>query len=253
MLTRLDRPKQVRYPRFITTVLSLSAAASTMSPSTHAQGSSTKTPPISYSVQHGTVNVILAQGSNLVAVTDSMLTQGTEHDPSGIKLFKLNDKVICTMAGLYRSPGAMQSATLEAAIPQIIARFTNRVQSKYPIQILAEALEHTVTHELTYNIQALVAADASFNLSDPNLTVELTVAGFDSDGSIKIIPLTLTPFLNRYGVVYVSRPRPSGVDAPTCQFTGLTQTIPVNPGRPDAYALTVRQVSQSLSCEIVGL
>ena len=53
---------------------------------------------------YGTVNVLLANRNGLVLVTDSMLTKGEQHTPDGVKLFKVDEKTICAVAGLYGIP-----------------------------------------------------------------------------------------------------------------------------------------------------
>src|SRR5271168_5299533 len=54
---------------------------------------------------HGTINILLANKNGLVAVTDSRLSSKGRAAGSAQKLFQLDDKTICTIAGAYLVPG----------------------------------------------------------------------------------------------------------------------------------------------------
>jgi hypothetical protein len=78
---------------------------------------------------HGTVNIILANKNGLIAVTDSRLSS-----PQGLamgsaqKLFKLDSKTICTIAGQYSLGGPSQEPNEVlgmALVSRIIAQLVN--------------------------------------------------------------------------------------------------------------------------------
>ncbi len=54
---------------------------------------------------HGTVNIFLANRNGLVAVTDSRLSNKYGAQGSGQKLFQVDDRTICAIAGFYMDQG----------------------------------------------------------------------------------------------------------------------------------------------------
>ena len=54
---------------------------------------------------HGTVNVFLVNKNGLVVVTDSRLSNAAGIVGNGQKLFRIDDRTICTIAGWYSDPG----------------------------------------------------------------------------------------------------------------------------------------------------
>jgi hypothetical protein len=63
---------------------------------------------------HGTVNIVLANADGIVVLTDSMLTDENRHQlpRPGQKLFVLDNKSVCTIAGLYERAGAFKELNL---------------------------------------------------------------------------------------------------------------------------------------------
>src|ERR1700735_4007457 len=57
-------------------------------------------------VSRGTINVVLANQNGIIALTDSMVTAGRKQlrEPAQ-KLFKLDDRTVCTIAGFLSSDG----------------------------------------------------------------------------------------------------------------------------------------------------
>jgi hypothetical protein len=208
------------------------------------------------------VNVILANGHTLVAATDSMLTKGASHTPNGVKLYKIDSHTIATMAGFYGEPGPTEDDTLTVVLPQIMLNFSSRASSweKMDFTTKARILFNDIQFRLDRHLSAMVASGHTLALSDSarmaNLTLELTIAGFDLDNSIKIAEITLVPSNTDRGVEYVSMPRTLGRYTPPCAFTAGFEQLPrpwsvtnrVEEGGPVMFAVT-----DTMFCEVAGL
>jgi hypothetical protein len=152
----------------------------------------------SINLGHGTVNVFVANGDSLVAVTDSMITfNAGGHQPVGIKLYTMDDHTVCAMAGFYSEPGPDEHGRFTALIPDIMRDFIDdehrRHISHLPIALRATELQEHFEWRLTSHLQAVLASQPRFDISDPNLILELTMAGFDDNGSLKIAEITVRP------------------------------------------------------------
>ena len=61
-------------------------------------------------VAHGTINIVLANENGLVVLTDSMITAGDRQLPEpGQKLFKLDDRTVCAIAGFVSAPAPIRA------------------------------------------------------------------------------------------------------------------------------------------------
>jgi hypothetical protein len=141
----------------------------------------------------GTINVILGNENGLVVLTDSLLsTRGPDGgiqqlERPGKKLFKLDSTTVCTLAGLTEVP--IPFAELEHTIPSIL--------QQYSVQ-LTEIEEDRPTHrlsirekikELNYilaNEIQLLADIRNIPTRDTDYEVQLTLAGYDPDGTTRI-------------------------------------------------------------------
>jgi hypothetical protein len=148
-------------------------------------------------VVRGTINVVLANGNGMVAVTDSMQTLTYPSAPPkqspepGQKLFRLDDRTVCTIAGFG-------SATIPA-----MPEFTNSA-----IGILEEfknqsAANSTLTFDDKLHFIAFIFKsylEDIANLRDSghpgDYSFELLMAGYDLDGTSKIAELILTTTLS---------------------------------------------------------
>ncbi|WP_260738203.1 hypothetical protein [Tunturiibacter lichenicola] len=212
---------------------------------------------------HGTVNVILAQGGSLVAVTDSMLTRNTTpptHEPTGDKLYKIDDFTVCTMAGFYQSGGALGLKSFEVWVPQIaesyIAFASQQTNPRRAFVNKANSVTRWFSRELTIYIRALAVSDPKFDTSPGNLfnfTLELTLAGYDSDGSLKVAEITLAPRLLPGGLEFTTVEKPHfGAKLPACETSGIL-AVPIAPGTEGEIQPTIRQVGGELLCVISGI
>jgi 20S proteasome alpha/beta subunit len=149
-------------------------------------------------VAHGTLNVALGNTNGLVLITDSMATIGSAQSPEPAqKLFKLDDRTVCTIAGFLFAPSKAQAVTTETAA--IIRQYSlDLTRSGKQVSIM-EKLQ-TISFILLTRLSAL----AAFRHSDGNADhleayrFQIIVAGYDSDGIAKIGKVDLYPdFLGR--------------------------------------------------------
>ena len=211
-----------------------------------------------HSILHGTVNVILANGHTLVAATDSMLTQGTRHTPDGVKLYKIDARTVATMASLYKESGPTEDDTLTASIPQMMLEFSRRasIYERMPFRYKAEGLFSDIKFKLDRHLHAMVASNPHFSLDNPSLMLELTVAGYDLDNSIKIAEITLVPGIKNTEIEYVSKRRPFGLGTPTCASTAGLEQLPEpysDPRNLSDNGPVMFSVRNAMFCEIAGL
>jgi hypothetical protein len=220
-------------------------------PSGHAQTRQTN----SFPATHGTVNVILANGGSLVMVTDSMLSTGPLREPTGVKLYKIDDRTICSMAGLYKQPGPDVHGGFNALIPNTIATFVarNKKGIATPFKDKVEEVSEVVQLELTAHLQAVVAADRRFNIADPSYRLYLTMAGYDVDDAIRVADITLEPQRTHSGVSYVSIEKPRTPNPPLCELASRVEQLP--PPGPEGGEIgpAIHTVEKALFCDIAGL
>jgi len=142
-------------------------------------------------VGHGTINVVLGNEHGIVVLTDSMITLDHHQSPvPGQKLFKLDDRTVCTFAGFASAPGAGDFFyTQSSAIIQEFARQLASSSEPLSVEEKINALSYIFVRQLT----ALASLrDATRQATDPwSYSVQLTLAGYDPDGSPKIVQVTL--------------------------------------------------------------
>jgi hypothetical protein len=194
---------------------------------------------------HGTVNIFLANQNGLAVVTDSMLTyaDGT-HPPEPVqKLFQLDDRTICTVAGEYISD-APQRSTLDLSVARTIRSFEIELR-KHPIGSLVEKLR-----ALSFALQAQFRLNTLANIigaNDPKLLpLQLTVAGYDFDGQLKIGKLEVHSVGSGYDTNF-------GVDPPN-PIPTVASHVPAceNAGTP-APSGDIRVVERSFVCRVAGV
>jgi hypothetical protein len=202
---------------------------------------------------HGTINIILANKNGLVAVTDSMISRGTDHTPNGVKLFKLDDRTICTMAGLYDAPGPRRLKSLEMSVPQIMKDLADRMNTSPEVQSLFEKkavlLAGIFEHRLTSNLQALVAAGEDVSDIQP---LYLTLAGYDTDGSLKIAEIAFDATSSDSGAAFKPAIRPLGPFLVPCEVSVGVE--PLSHFAEERQSLLyIRKIGDPLFCEIAGI
>jgi hypothetical protein len=203
---------------------------------------------------HGTVNIIFANDNGLVAVTDKMLTWGKyeeNHAPTGTKLFKIDDSTICAMAGAYSSPGIFKELAL--LIPNVMSEYAHSQQVRGKIMPISfdfkfELLTRVFEHSLTGNLQSRIAFDPALPLEKES-DLELTLAGYDLDGTLKIAQVKLSPVKTPSGISYAASPIPLHAYVPSCEVTaGFEERTLIHDDLPRP-----REPRRTLFCSVVGL
>jgi hypothetical protein len=140
---------------------------------------------------HGTVNVVLANASGIVVLTDSMLTDQNGHQlpEPGQKLFVLDDNSVCAIAGLYQGAGAFKE--LNISTRSKIYTFANSLKNSKKSLTLEEKLDALVFLFGTV-IDTMANANGLEHVPFPDPRIELTVAGYDLDGVGKVLKATVS-------------------------------------------------------------
>ena len=152
-------------------------------------------------VNRGTVNIALANPNGIVLLADSMQTvQG----PTGLqfkqpvqKLFRLDDKTVCSIAG-FASESGWRTPQLDTDVTGIIADFRDQL-SKKPVSELDAKLK-AIAFIVGFYID--LVANRHEVLAGPGTPsnqyeFEIIVAGYDSDGKPKLKKLKLTPVVTQ--------------------------------------------------------
>ncbi len=150
-------------------------------------------------VVHGTINIALGNGNGLVVLTDSMVTEmhpeGARQRPEpGQKLFKLDDRTVCAIAGFASAPARSAQATSPpVAIPDlntnasaIIHEYVRQsaLQSR---QSIAEKLRALASLFKMHLAMIANVRDAAGNPTPIDAyRFQLIVAGYDIDDKPKI-------------------------------------------------------------------
>lgn len=155
----------------------------------------------------GTINAILANGNGLVAVTDSLLSSKVQQNPpwQGRKLFKLDDRTICTVAGFYRQPGpdfGPYGAGARAALNQVERAYVERRTSYISVMSVEQKLQ-TFTNAVAFSFGVASTAAIVSGIPVPKEDIVISVAGFDVDGSLKVGQVDLLPRLVNTSIEYV--------------------------------------------------
>jgi hypothetical protein len=207
---------------------------------------------------HGTVNILLANQNGLVLVTDSMLTNIVtgKQDPNGKKLFKVDEKTVCSMAGFYSWPGALNMQELAANFPNIMSLYIKYEQAANKVKELSFAaklafLQGVFASQLAGNLNAFLAFNPKLRIiGNPGIQpITLTLAGYDVDGSLKVAAVVLTPTRDVDGVSLDPSSMQPSRSGPACESVGqIENTVTIN-----NKILTSRTIGKNLSCEIAGL
>jgi 20S proteasome alpha/beta subunit len=154
----------------------------------------------------GTINVVFANANGIVALTDSKITVQISpfmSQPSlipGQKLFQLDDVTVCTFAG-FASARVEQFPELASNSAGILQDF-RRILARNPGQSF-----HAKLWALSSIFQSRLEAIANIrDLPVFKPEVELTLAGYDTDGRAKIGQVALSLIVennaNGHSVVY---------------------------------------------------
>lgn len=145
----------------------------------------------------GTINEAFANGNGFVILTDSMETyadaSGEEHYiPTGKKLFRIDDKTVCAIAGFAseRFPPALR---FDTDIAGILTDYREQLVERPIPQFEAKLRSLAFLVGFYINTSAKVADVAEGPLaSGQDYTFELILAGYDVDGTAKLGKVVLT-------------------------------------------------------------
>lgn len=170
--------------------------------------------PMQDGVSHGTVNIVLANGNGMVVLTDSMVTRDGKQlpDQPEQKLFKLDDRTVCAIAGFLAAPGP---SDLYMSSGALLHEYAQQLSSKPP-QNVREKLEML---SFLFQLQLWAIATIRAGTGSPtdlqNYESQVTVAGYDTDGTAKIGQIvlwiaptgnTLTSAVTEPSITEVGRP-----------------------------------------------
>jgi hypothetical protein len=151
--------------------------------------------PTGHDVARGAINIVLANKNGIVVLTDSMITAGSRQLPEpGQKLFKLDDRTVCTIAGFVGASGPVPdlytstSAIIHEYVAQSAGQSAQSIHEK--LSVLAQLFEG--------DLSGIANLRAETGMAQPmdNYAFELTIAGYDVDGTPRIgqIVLNTVPF-----------------------------------------------------------
>ncbi|GAA3756185.1 hypothetical protein [Terriglobus aquaticus] len=151
---------------------------------------------------HGTVNVVLANGNCLVALTDSRLSSGGRASTvEGEKLFKLDERTFLAIAGWYSHSGPSYGGQYPVyqAIPRVVNTYVkgNQRFAQLSVQEKASALARAFAASLgvSQSISKMAGVAASDSPS------QITVAGIEN-GKFVITKIQLSLRSSDGGISY---------------------------------------------------
>jgi hypothetical protein len=176
----------------------------------HEQRPSTVTPPL-----HGTVNILLGNRNGLIAITDSRLTsnKGDAAPFPAQKLFRLDDRTICTVAGFYIYPGPELGKDAYPAftiISDIIDRYVRYHSTDLQDPLETKVRSLTSLFQFSLNLVTNMELATLRHKGAPPVNMApsdsvLTVAGHEN-GRIRVIQVHLLPTLRDGQIEFTSMP-----------------------------------------------
>jgi hypothetical protein len=151
---------------------------------------------------HGTINVIFANKNGAVVVTDSRLSNSAGLAGLGQKLFILDDRTVCAIAGFYDNSGAQFEKSpltskklqpLDMSVPGIIQSYLDKVQASHTEESSVTQKLEDLTEVYTFTLQ--IAANMTSNPVDlnPPSPAILTVIGYQN-GRLHVAGVKLQPY-----------------------------------------------------------
>jgi hypothetical protein len=181
---------------------------------------------------HGTVNIFLANKNGLVAVTDSRLSNSNSFVDSGQKLFKIDNRTICTIAGWFSDPGPVIRADADSgpglpaylAVPQIMNKF---ISETTPYFANLERTADVLGVEFMSALKAAAEIDKYAGIQPNHSESQITIAGFDDNQELHILQRNIVPIIDNGSIVDYR-----GVRLPTLTLNGTSGMISVIRGIP---------------------
>ncbi|MGC2637817.1 MAG: hypothetical protein WA294_11610 [Acidobacteriaceae bacterium] len=181
---------------------------------------------------------------------------GRIYKPDATKLFKIDDRTIAAIAGLYSDEGLAGFGALDYFSPATMARAKELVahmpQTRAGFAWRAYYVGYAFAFEMANYLNIRHASQPDADIPPASFLLEVTVAGYDNDGSLNVAEITLEPHQSLQSVSVddtVSRPHsPSTAacqtSATTAQFKGDAEDILSN--------ILVMKLGSSLFCDIAG-
>lgn len=174
-----------------------------------------ETSPSPGPVLRGTINVVLADQLGIVVLTDSMVSEvfSNEHGirisrqrtEPGQKLFRIDDRTVCTIAG-FAAAGTPSLPDFLNSASAIMGRYEDRLKNSPPLSVSdkLKLLEIVFSHYLKgiANIRDSMSGEKDYYF-------ELLIAGYDPDGTPEVGRLILqivSEEANRVNAEKVFRP-----------------------------------------------
>jgi hypothetical protein len=143
-------------------------------------------------VFHGTINIVLANRNGIVVLTDSKLTgpSGPVERP-GKKLFRVDDRTVCAIAGFIAAPGPIAQFFTDSGA--IIEDYAAQISKKPPLRFQDKLM--SIAMLISHHLSTIATLNKVSGDSVPtkNYRLQLTLAGYDLDGSAKIGQVSLEP------------------------------------------------------------
>jgi hypothetical protein len=148
--------------------------------------------PDASSPTHGTINLLLANRNGAVLVTDSRISEGFKPtNDHARKLFRLDDKTVCSIANFFYDPGPPLNRTrpnnftaLFRSVDGLVTSFSEGLPIKLTVEEKADALAQYIGFEL---VMLETEKRASSNYPGPTASQQLIVVGYEADGSLTAV------------------------------------------------------------------
>lgn len=151
----------------------------------------------------GSVNIIVANGQGLVAVTDSKVTGPGVRPQYKRKLFKIDDHTICTIAGWYSDSGPTIDGIhypANAAIPNLVEQYISL--GGVPETSSPEEKLKLLSSVFAFALEAVADIGTAFGEPPPRIRSELTISSYVA-GTSKILQIDLVPHTDNSRTAYL--------------------------------------------------
>ncbi|HXP78665.1 MAG TPA: hypothetical protein VN976_02075 [Verrucomicrobiae bacterium] len=136
-------------------------------------------------VVHGTINVALGNKNGIVVLTDSMLTSnGIQQAEPGQKLFKLDERTVCSIAGLVSATAAIPDLNLSASA--IIREYASQSGLQQPQSIVERLRALAGLFDIHLSAVSNMQDASGKPILIDDYRIQIIVAGYDLDGKAKI-------------------------------------------------------------------
>lgn len=149
---------------------------------------------------HGTINIFLANGNGLVAITDSRLSDDIGPVGYGQKLFKVDDQTVCSIAGFFSWHGPVFPGTkaylLPTAVPAVLNAYIKVLHDPdappKSLQAKFEGLARAWQADLNMMLEL---GQMTRQVYIPPQASVITIGGYDNGalwiGQVSLMPTTI--------------------------------------------------------------